>query len=95
MASSVHIVAIFPSARGLTVIDDTGAKLVDAVTFKFPISQVTAASGEVNAGAEAIAEVLAGLMPPASGSLQIGDDALYDVPEIILGRRVGYAGADT
>jgi len=82
-------------ANNLSVLDDTGAKLIEHANFKMPVHQSTAIIGEVNSGAEAISEVLARLLPPTQGQLQIGDQDLYTLPESVTGRRMSYVGPET
>lgn len=82
------------SISNLSVTDDTGAKLIERSSFKLPPGQRTAVLGQVNSGAEATAEVLAGLLTPTSGYVQIGAKSLEDLPESVTGRRIGYVGQD-
>lgn len=83
------------SAANISVFDDTGAKLVEGVSFKLPLTQASAAIGEVNSGAEAMSEVLARLLPPTRGTVAIGGHDIYEAREAVTGRRLGYVGPDT
>jgi len=83
------------AARNIAVSEDTGAKLIESASFKIPLTQATAVIGEVNSGAEAISEVMARLLPPTQGQIQIGDQDLYDLPESVSGRRISYVGPET
>ncbi|MFQ5625543.1 MAG: ATP-binding cassette domain-containing protein, partial [Methyloligellaceae bacterium] len=83
------------SAHNVSVSDDSGAILIESASFKTPINQSAAVIGEVNSGAEAISEVLARLLPPTQGQIHIGDQDLYELPESVTGRRIGYVGPET
>ena len=83
------------SASNVSLIDESGAKLIESASFKIPVNQSTAVIGDVNSGAEAISEVLARLMPPTQGQIHFGDQNLYDLPESITGRRLSYVGPET
>jgi putative ABC transport system ATP-binding protein len=82
-------------ANNVTVSDDTGAKMIEAATFKIPLRGATAVIGETNSGAEAIGEVLAKLLPPTQGHVTIGDQDLFELAEAVTGRRLGYVGPET
>ncbi len=81
-------------ARGLTVTDETGAKLVEGVDMTIQPGERVAGVGEVNAGAETMAEVLVRLQAPSSGRVRFGDHAIDDLPEAATGRRIAYLGPD-
>lgn len=83
------------SASNVSLIDESGAKLIESASFKIPVNQSTAVIGDVNSGAEAISEVLARLIPPTQGQIHFGDQNLYDLPESITGRRLSYVGPET
>ncbi|MDQ4060557.1 MAG: ABC transporter ATP-binding protein/permease, partial [Pseudomonadota bacterium] len=78
----------------LTVTDDTGAKLLENAHVRFALHERVAAVGEINSGAETLAEVLARLVPYASGRVTLGERPLQDLPEAVTGRRIGYVGPD-
>jgi putative ABC transport system ATP-binding protein len=81
--------------KGLTVIDDTGAKVLEPSDITLAPGEWVAAVGEVNAGAEATAEAIAGLVLPSAGRMRIGDQSLDTMAESITGRRIAYVGPDT
>lgn len=82
------------SASNLGVTDDTGATLLQRTTFSVPIEGQTAVVGLINSGAESTSEVLAKLLLPTHGSIEIGGNDVKDMSESILGRRLGYVGPD-
>ena len=65
---------------------------VDGTSFKFPLDQHCAAVGLGNSGKEELALLMSRLVNPSSGSINIGDWKMENVPESITGRRLGYVG---
>ena len=82
------------SVSNISVIDESGAKLIESASFSAPIRSTVAVIGTVNSGAETFLEVLARLTPPTTGSVSIGGVNLATAPEPLTGRRVGYASPD-
>ncbi len=83
------------SVSNLSVIDDTGSKIIERASFEVPVSEAIAVVGELNSGAEAICDVLAGLELPATGRVSIASKSLSEMPESMTGRRIGYIGPRT
>jgi putative ABC transport system ATP-binding protein len=75
----------------LTLLEDGVHKLLDGVSFEFPLNDHVALAGE---GREALALALAGLLPSNGGSVRIGGRDLATLPEAILGRRLSYVGPE-
>jgi len=65
---------------------------IDGTSFKFPFDQHCAAVGLGNSGKEELALLMSRLVNPSSGSINIGDWKMENVPESITGRRLGYVG---
>ena len=65
---------------------------IDGTSFKFPMDQHCAAVGLGNSGKEELAFLMSRLVNPSSGSLTLGDSKMEDIPEAIIGRRIGYVG---
>ena len=65
---------------------------IDGTSFKFPLDQHCAAVGLGNSGKEELALLMSRLVNPSSGSINIGDWKMENVPESITGRRLGYVG---
>jgi len=80
--------------RRLTLTDESGARLVEGVSFSFEIGEHVAAVGAVNAGGEFVADALAKLIIPSSGSIHIDGKDLAEIPEAITGRRISFVGPD-
>jgi len=83
------------SVTNLSAIDDTGSKIIERASFQVPVTQTVAVVGELNSGAEAICDVLAGIQAPATGRVKLGSKYLHDLPESVKGRRIGYIGPRT
>ena len=63
---------------------------IDGTSFKFPMDQHCAAVGLGNSGKEELALLMSRLINPSSGSMTIGDQKMDNMPEAIIGRRIGY-----
>jgi putative ABC transport system ATP-binding protein len=80
--------------RALTLIDDSGARLLDNVSTEINPGETVALVGKTGSGADAFAEALGRLIWPDSGSITIGDQNLLQIPESITGRRISYASGE-
>ncbi len=80
--------------HGLSLVDETGANLVERADLAIAPGERVAAVGEVNSGAESVGEALARLIVPASGRIRVGGKSLEEMPEAVLGRRLAYVGPD-
>jgi putative ABC transport system ATP-binding protein len=83
------------SVSNLSVTDDTGARLIESVSFQGPIERHVAAVGYLNSGAESTSDVLAKLLVPTGGRVAAGSHDLEESVESVTGRRFGYVGMDT
>ena len=79
----------------VSVIDESGATLLDQVSTTIDLKQTTAVIGQVGGGAEYFAELLARLLTAGKGRVTLGGSNIDDLPESVTGRRIGYADADT
>jgi len=66
---------------------------VDGTSFKFPFNQHCAVVGLGNSGKDELALLMSRLVNPSSGSMNIGDWKMENIPESITGRRLGYVGS--
>ncbi len=80
------------SASGLSLGDDTGAMLVDSASFTLDMTKHVALVGGGGSGKEETTQLLAGLLEPTGGNLQIGSKKIEDLPEAVTGRRLAYVG---
>jgi putative ABC transport system ATP-binding protein len=81
-------------ATNLTLVDDSGAKLLDDVSVEIRPGEAIALVGAAGSGAEAFAEALGRLIWPDTGSITIAGADLLDMPEAITGRRISYASGE-
>ncbi|WP_421708002.1 ATP-binding cassette domain-containing protein [Algihabitans sp.] len=79
---------------GLTLTDESNNRILDQISFEMPLESATAVVGDAASGKDHLALLLAALVPPAGGSIQIGAQALTKLPEAATGRRLGYVGPD-
>jgi putative ABC transport system ATP-binding protein len=77
----------------VSLLDESGARAVDNVSFEAPSGQHIAVVGKPGSGASELAQLLARLMPPSSGSVELGGVDLTRAPEAVTGRAIGYVGA--
>jgi len=80
------------SAVGL--LDETGNKLVESVSFTVGTNDHVAIVGNGGSGKEYLGMILAGLVPPSSGTAKIGGRDLTTLPQAVTGRRLSYVGQD-
>lgn len=79
----------------VSVMDESGATLLDQVTAQLPLDETNALIGPVGGGADNFAELLARLLKATRGRVSLSDRAIDDLPEWVTGRRIGYVDADT
>ncbi len=82
------------AAVNLTLLDDSGAVILDKVNFKVGLGESVAVLGKGTAEGEALAEALARLTWAASGRVTAGDQDILTLPEAVTGRAISYAGPD-
>jgi len=79
-------------ASNLTLQGEAGSKLVDAVSFEVGLDQHVAILGSHAAGVGEMAQMLARLVTPSSGSLEVGGVDIIKAPEAVTGRALAYVG---
>ncbi|WP_460448517.1 cyclic nucleotide-binding domain-containing protein [Alsobacter sp. SYSU BS001988] len=82
------------TVRGVTFDMSGGDRSLDGVTLELPLGAEVALCGPPEA-ASALARVIAGRIPPASGSVSVAGHPLEDLGTDLLGRAFAYAGQDT
>lgn len=82
------------AAVNVSIMDDSGAGLVDRVSLEIHPGETVALVGTATGGAEALAESFARLNRPVSGRLTAGGTDIGDISESITGRRMAYASSD-
>jgi putative ABC transport system ATP-binding protein len=80
-------------ASNVSLLDESGGRLVDNVSFEAKPGEHIALVGKPGSGASELAQLLARLMPPSSGSIELGGIDLTRAPEAVTGRAIGYVGA--
>jgi putative ABC transport system ATP-binding protein len=80
-------------ASNLSLIDESGARLVDNVSFEAGLDQHAAIVGRPGSGASELAQLLARVVQPTSGSLELGGVDITRAPEALTGRAIGYVGS--
>jgi putative ABC transport system ATP-binding protein len=77
----------------LALADEAGNRLVAGVSFEAGLDQHVAIVGRPGSGASELAQLLARLAPPSSGSVELGGIDITRAPEAVTGRSIGYVGA--
>jgi ABC-type multidrug transport system fused ATPase/permease subunit len=72
--------------------DDKG-RILDSVSFSFPLDEHVAVIGQSGSGKHELAQVLARLVRPTSGRVVIGGVDIADLPVAVIGRRIGYVSS--
>ncbi|HWV90222.1 MAG TPA: ABC transporter ATP-binding protein/permease, partial [Burkholderiales bacterium] len=80
-------------ASNLLLVDESGTKLVEGVSFEAGLDAHVAIVGRPGAGASELAQMLARLVPPTSGSIDMGGVDITRAPEALIGRAIGYVGS--
>ncbi len=80
-------------AANLSLADEGGARLVQDVSFEARLDQHIAIIGRPGSGASELAQLLARLVQPSSGSIELGGLDITRAPESITGRCIGYVGS--
>jgi len=80
-------------ASNLSLADESGTRLVDDVSFEAGLDQHVAIVGRPGSGASELAQLLARLEQPTSGSLELGGVDVTRAPEVVTGRAIGFVGA--
>jgi len=76
----------------LTLEGEAGTKLVEGVSFEVGLDRHVAILGSHAAGVGELAQMLARLVPPSSGSLEVGGIDMIKAPEAVTGRALAYVG---
>src|SRR5688500_7973294 len=77
----------------VSLLDESGTRLVDDVSFEADVKQHIAILGKQGSGASDLAQLLARLVPPSAGSIELCGVDLTRAPEALTGRALGYVGS--
>ncbi len=78
----------------MTVLDDSGGRLLEHLNIEIRPTETVAVIGPAGSGSEVFAELLARFVWPDSGRLTIDGQDILSLPESITGRRIAYASSD-
>jgi putative ABC transport system ATP-binding protein len=78
---------------GVSLIDDGGARIVDNVSFECGLGDHVAMLSRQGGGAGELAQLIARLLPPTSGTIAVGGVDITRAPEALTGRGLAYVGA--
>ena len=80
-------------ASNLSLLDESGGKVLDGVSFEHNLSDHVAIVGGGGSGGSELAQVLARLVPPSSGIIEMGGIDITRAPEAVTGRAIAYVGS--
>jgi len=81
------------AVANLSLAEDDGSRVLDAVSFAIPLDTHVAIIGQGGSGKNELALLLARLIRPTSGRITIGGVDIATLPTAVTGRRIGYVGA--
>ena len=79
-------------ASNVQLSEDGRVFQIAGVSFSAEATDHIAIVGGGGSGKEDMTQLLARLLAPSGGSIQIGTERLSDLPETVTGRRIGYVG---
>ena len=79
-------------AHRLSYVEDAATQ-VDEFEFEIDDNRHTVILSKDGTASDELTQLLARLLSPTSGSLQVGEADLHDLPESVTGRRMGYCSA--
>ena len=79
----------------LQVIDETGSKLIEKASTVIELGERIAVIGAVNSGATQLTEVMARIIKPTSGKVDLAGNPITELPEHVTGRRLAYIDGST
>ncbi len=80
---------------GVTVLDGSGLRLLDNLSLRFGVGELTAIRGGPTGGGESLIGVLSRLVWPDAGRVTIGERDVREIPLSVTGRRFSYVTAET
>src|SRR5438105_8566944 len=78
---------------GVSLADDGGVRIVDDVSFECSLKDHVAIVGRQAGGASELAQMLARLVPPTNGTIEMGGIDVTRAPEAVTGRALAYVGS--
>ena len=80
-------------ASNLSLIDESGTKVVDGVSFENALHEHVAIVGPNGSGGGELAQLIARLQVPQGGTVEMGGIDMTRAPEAVTGRAVAYVGS--
>ena len=81
-------------ASNVTLLDEGGTRVIDNVSFDLDLHAHVAIVGrQGGAGTSELAQLLARLYPPTSGTIEMGGIDITRAPEAVTGRALAYVGS--
>jgi putative ABC transport system ATP-binding protein len=77
---------------GLTLAGEAGTKLIESVSFEVGLDQHVAILGSHAAGTGELTQMMARLIVPSSGRIEVGGVDITNAPESVTGRALAYVG---
>lgn len=77
----------------LSLLDDSGSKALDGVSFEATLDAHVAVIGPNGSGTGELAQLLASLLRPDGGGVEMGGIDMTRAPEAVTGRALAYVGA--
>jgi putative ABC transport system ATP-binding protein len=77
---------------GLTLAGESGSMLIDGVSFEVGLDQHVAILGSHAAGTGELTQMLARLVAPTNGHIEVGGVDITRAPEAVTGRAMAYVG---
>ncbi|HKU46381.1 MAG TPA: ABC transporter ATP-binding protein, partial [Burkholderiales bacterium] len=78
---------------GVSLVDDAGVRLVDGVSFECGLADHVAVVSRQGGGAGELAHLIARLLPPSAGVIEMGGMDITRAPEVVTGRALAYVGS--
>ena len=80
-------------AANLSLLDESGTKVLDGISFEYGLQEHVAIVGHAGGGGSELAQVLSRLLPPNSGTSEMGGMDITRAPEAVTGRAISYVGS--
>ena len=80
-------------AANLSLLDESGTKVLDGISFEYGLQEHVASVGHAGGGGSELAQVLSRLLPPNSGTIEMGGMDITRAPEAVTGRAISYVGS--
>lgn len=82
-------------AKNVQLEDDSGNKVIEGASFSLDVDKHVALIGQGSSGKTETAQLLARLLTPTGGSMFAGANDLSQMPEGVVGRRIGYVDGES